>query len=196
MSRDTALAAFSLVYGALPGVRTPRATRADQRALVDRQLAIPEPCGRSGRVRGSGGDFDFELDPFYQSMAEKWAAVYAGLLGRPLGLRMGVGTSSGLAPSDFADALALNRFGLWGFGRASICRIRMSFKGTSVPPVDQRLIMAHEVFHCYESRCSGPRCDGCRTTGSSRGSPSGPPIRWTRCPFVYRVACLPGGADG
>jgi hypothetical protein len=178
VSRETALAAFSLVYGSLPGVRTPRGRHAPirsgtlaalwalehrsqmtaaQRTAVDHRLAIPERRGRSGHVRGSGGDFDFELDPFYQSMAEKWAGVYAGLLGRPLGLRMAVGTSPGLRPSDFADALPLNRFGLWGFGQASICRIRMSFKGTSVPPVDQELIMAHEVFHCYEFTLLGPK---------------------------------------
>lgn len=177
VSRKTALAAFSLVYGSLPGVRTPGGRHAPirsgtlaalwalehraqmtaaQRTVVDRRLAIPQRDGRSGHVRGSGGDFDFELDPFYQSMAEKWAGVYAGLLRRPLGLRMAVGTSPGLRPRDFADALPLNRFGVWGFGQASICRIRMGFAGTSVPPVDQELIMAHEVFHCFEFALLGP----------------------------------------
>ena len=178
VSRNTALAAFSLVYGSLPGVRMPRGRHAPirsgtlaalwalehrsqmtvaQRSAVDHRLAIAQNGGRSGRVSGSGGDSDFVPDPFYQAMAEKWAGVYAGLLGRPLELRMAVGTSPNLLEDDLADALPLDRFGAWGRGQASMCRIRMGFKGTSVPPVDQDQIMAHEVFHCFEFALLGPK---------------------------------------
>ena len=76
VSRSTALAAFSLAYGPLPGVRTPRGHHAPipsgtlaalwalsyaprlsaaQRAVIDRRLGVRTRAARAAAVPGSGG---------------------------------------------------------------------------------------------------------------------------------------------
>jgi hypothetical protein len=175
VSRSTALAAFSLAYGPLPGVRPPRGRHAAiesgtlaawwalayrprltaaQRAAVDRRLGLPVRRARPASLLGLG-DRDFTANPLYQTIANEWQSAYEARLGRPLGLTMEVGTSPDVSAG--ADAMALNAQGEWGSGQPRSCQVALGPLGVTAPPDLQRLLVAHEVFHCFQWALLGSR---------------------------------------
>jgi hypothetical protein len=161
VSKATALQAFALAYGPLPGVRVPSGTRtvvesgglaaqwvlsyrsqltAAQLRAVDRALGLPAP-GTSARAAA------------VQATAEKWSSMYASLLQHPLGLKIVAGDTS-TPLNDYANALPLNANGDYGTGDPTTCRIRVPPAGqnmdTTLGPGALAVTLAHEVFHCYQ----------------------------------------------
>ncbi len=175
VSRLTALAAFSLAFGPLPGVRPPRGRHAAiesgtlaawwalayrsrltaaQRAAVDRRLGLRVRRARAASMLGLGGRA-FTANPLYQRIANEWQSVYEARLGRALGLTMEVGTSPDVSAA--ADAMALNAQGEWGSGQPRSCQVALGRLGIAAPPDAQRLLIAHEVFHCFQWALLGSR---------------------------------------
>ncbi len=171
VSKHTALEAFAVAYGPLPGVRIPAGRRTTipsgslaaqwilsywrtltsaQRTDVGRRLAF-SPAARLAHA-ADYGDPNFKPDPAIQALADKYAGIYTTRLGHPLGLTIVAGTStSGTAYAD-TDAV----------GNPAVCRIRVLPAGQKapsqqstqfVPPLD--LLVAHEVFHCFQGDITG-----------------------------------------
>jgi hypothetical protein len=182
LSKSTALQAFALAYGPLPGVHPPRGpigqipdgTLAAQWVLsyrsqlsrgqlrvVDRLLGVPAPGvpGNDVRARAASfGDPGFSPNLAIQAMAEKWAGIEGGKLGHALGLTIVAGTTTTIVKTTTsglvtADAQAFNIDEGWGSGKAEFCRIRVPPSGQATEkadPVFFNLVMAHEVFHCFQ----------------------------------------------
>ena len=159
VSEQTALQAFALAYGALPGVHLPsgpvgqipdgtlaaywalsscrsRLKPREQR-LVDRLLGLPPP-GASAHVAGAPhyGDAGFTPNPTVTALAETWADSYDAKFGITLPLEIITGyTTTVVTPKPghvaLADAQPLDDAdGGYGKGVPAICRIR-------VPPAGQ-----------------------------------------------------------
>jgi hypothetical protein len=174
-----ALRAFAIAYGPLPGVRRAggrlgvpesgtlamhlvarvwaRLTPA-QRGAIDRALGAPHDAASPVRARAAADDPPLTPSPRFQAVADRYAAIYAGRLPGtpPVAIRVFT-TTEEITTKDggkvWADALPVNAAGQWGVGDAAYCRVR-------IPPFGQaqsgrpffQLIMAHEVFHCFQFR--------------------------------------------
>jgi len=170
--KATALQAFALAYGPLPGVRVRSGTRTvvesgglvaqwvlsyrsqltgAQLRAVDRALGLPA-AGTSARAADLG-DPGFHQTPAVQATAEMWSSMYASLLQHPLGLKIVAGDTS-TPVGAYADALPLNANGGYGTGDPTTCRIRVPPAGqnmdTTIGPGALAVTLAHEVFHCYQ----------------------------------------------
>ncbi len=173
VSKHTALEAFAVVYGALPGVRAPTGRRTPipsgslaaqwilsywgrlssaQRHAVQQRLAF-SPMASLAHV-ADYEDPSFKQDPAIQALADKYAGIYQTRLGHPLGLKIVAGTSSTGTAYALTDAV----------GTPAVCRIRVFPPGQKapsqqttqfVPPLD--LLVAHEVFHCFQGDITGWR---------------------------------------
>ena len=171
VSKRTALEAFAVAYGPLPGVRIPRGRRTTipsgslaaqwilsywrqltsaQRQVVQRRLAFSPTTSLAHAA--DYGDPSFKQDPAIQSLADKYANIYQTRLGHVLGLKIVAGTST--SGTDYAATDAV--------GNPAICRIRVFPPGQQapsqqstefVPPLD--LLVAHEVFHCFQGDITG-----------------------------------------
>jgi hypothetical protein len=184
VSEQTALQAFALYYGAIPGVHPPSGRPgvalggdlaeewitpyldklpARQRKLVDQRLGIVEPprtaAAHAACVVCDYGDPSFKTNAALQAIANRWASEYASHLGA-LRLTMVVGTADQKPSSllDYADATPL----LDASGDSgkrpdvpAVCRIRLFPRGTAQPLSGQEWILAHEVFHCYQFQLLG-----------------------------------------
>jgi von Willebrand factor type D domain len=173
VSKRTALEAFAVVYGPLPGVHHPAGRRATipsgtlaaqwvlsywrqltsaQRRVVQRRLG----AGPAGSLAHAAdyGDPGFQPDPAIQVLAYKYVKIYQARLGHTLGLTVVAGKSTTTNGTAYADTLAV--------GNPLVCRIRVLPPGQQVmsqqnvefvPPLD--LILAHEVFHCFQGDITG-----------------------------------------
>jgi hypothetical protein len=173
VSESTALQAFALAYGPVPGVHPPAgqsqsipdATLAAawilryrqrlpsrQRRVVDRLLGLSANGASITAHAALYGDPGFVPDAQLQSLAQSWVPVFANRLNHQLGLSLVVGTTTtplGTAANGkpaFADALPISILGGNVFGLQ--CRIRL---GSSVQiNTYLELALAHEVFHCFQ----------------------------------------------
>ncbi|HEX8101862.1 MAG TPA: VWD domain-containing protein [Solirubrobacteraceae bacterium] len=175
VSAATALKAFAIAYGPLPGVKRPggrklgvpeSATLAmqlvarvwdqlspEQQAAVDRALGAPHDASSARVARAS----EQVLTPNagYQAIADKFVALHASKLPGVTPPQVKVFTASEDITSQYgdtlADALPVNAAGEWGVGPVSYCRVRVPPKGqaTAGGPLFQ-LILAHETFHCFQ----------------------------------------------
>jgi hypothetical protein len=171
VSKQTALEAFATVYGPLPGVRISAGRRAEipsgtlaaqwvlsysahltlaQRVAIQRRLG--DTLTPTAHI-ADYGDPTFKIDYSLQQLAYNYVKIYQAKLGHTLGLPVVVGEST--EPSTaYADTLAV--------GTPLVCRIRILPAGQKVssqqakqfvPPLD--LIVAHEVFHCFQGDITG-----------------------------------------
>ncbi len=174
VSLQTALQAFALVYGPLPGVHAPSGGRTAVpsgtlvgawvlryrarlsprlRRAVDRDLGFT-PRSHAARV-ASLGDSNFHPSASITATAGYWEGIYAdaGHLAHQLKLTIVAGTTSAgeLTTKDvtaYADAYPVDQAGEES-DTGPICRIRVSPEIASDAPFLSR-ILAHEVFHCFE----------------------------------------------
>jgi hypothetical protein len=176
VSEQTALEAFALSYGGLPGVRVPSGKRT---APVSGDLAfdwvapyLPKLSARLQRAidhvmgfaaSGKGahaadyGDPGFTPNAQLTAAANKWKLIYAlpTYLGHYLRLQIVAGTTSTIIHNEYtgtdapADADSINAAG----DRTSdgpICRIRITPTASHYDNATISHILAHEVFHCEE----------------------------------------------
>jgi hypothetical protein len=176
-SRATALQLFALAYAPLPGTRAPAGRRgriedggiaADailsiwssltpaQRRAAGKALGVTGVrAGRHTRrvqARAELGDPAFERDPVLQLGADRWVPVYAAKLHRQLTLQIVAGRTETPHPTSdtaLADALPVDVGGVWS-DQARYCRIRLLPAGLGLAPDRLRLVLAHEVFHCFQ----------------------------------------------
>lgn len=173
ITKATALRAFSVAYGRLPGVPRPTGVRASvpsgtlavqwilryrstltraQRRVVDRALGLLEPAKGGHSIQGTLlADANFTQDDGLTAVADHWAQVIGGHLGMPLTTPIIAGDTKTNIDSRgkqvLADATPVQRYGLAG---ERVCRIRVSDHGRGLPARTLRVVMAHEVFHCFE----------------------------------------------
>jgi hypothetical protein len=182
VSEQTALEAFVLAYGPLPGVHppagpparipsddvagdwiTPFLSRlpARQRRLVEQRLGITTSASGahvSFCLLLCYGDPTFKPDAALQAIVDAYVNDYAPQLGQ-LKLTVVAGTSQ-QESSFLADAAPLlSSLGRQGHAPQvpAICRIRMLPGGQARDSADQHWILAHELFHCYEFSILGAR---------------------------------------
>lgn len=174
----TALRAFALAYGPLPGAPRPQGRAgaveptlaismvervwsrltAAQRAAIDRRLGAPHDRAQRGRARAA-----LTLTPYPegQALADKYVEIYERLIpGSRSVVRVFKADEEIIAATTggatIADALMIREGGAWGVGAVQYCRVR-------VPPAGQRsigtpffeLVLAHEVFHCVQQQLLG-----------------------------------------
>ena len=168
VSKATALDAFAAAYGTLPGARPPAgrrttiasATLADQwilsylpRLTAPQRRAVQQRVGvsTSGATAHVAdlGDPGFHQDAGIQAIADHWVAIEASDLNRPLGLNVVAGTTSTVV-NAYADSLPLNAQGDYGSGQPVTCRVRVPPIGQAQPPPFLGLVLAHEIFHCFQ----------------------------------------------
>jgi hypothetical protein len=179
VSKATALQAFAVAYGPLPGVRTPAGRRTTiasgtlaaqwvasywsklssaQRRVVKRRLGVPAP-GVSAHAANVVNDPSFHPDPELQALAEGFYSEYETLLGSEftkssVPLTIVAGTSSDTVDA-YADSFAFNEQGSWDTGLPATCRIRLLPPGQSSDPAFKKLVIAHETFHCIQFSLQG-----------------------------------------
>jgi hypothetical protein len=174
VSEATALQAFALAYGPLPGIHppggahstVPSATLAGLwtlrylprlsqrlRRAIDRDLGFaPASTARARAHTASFGDPGFQQSASITTAANQWAAVYAdgGHLAHPLHLQIVAGTTtSALGDMALADAYPVNAAGAES-DSGPYCRIRVAPAVAHGPIATLVLTLAHEVFHCFE----------------------------------------------
>ena len=179
-SKTTALEAFALEYGRLPGVRVPSGRQAPvedgtsallwalayssrmsaaQRRAFDRLAGLPAPSGRLRARIASYGDPGFRQDAYIQGIVNNWIPMIAARLGIPMSLKVIAGYTSTDVPGAFADALPLNASEQANGGTPVYCRVRVPPIGQApgVDPVFLSLALAHETFHCFQFEIRGDR---------------------------------------
>ena len=186
VSERTALEAFALAYGPVPGVPTPKGPigavpdgtlaaawvlgyRArlspPQLRVVYRLVGLPPP-GRSARVAGPPdyGDPNWVGSRRLEQVARMWVSVYDAEFGIALPLSVVAGYTSTVLENRITHVKALGDAapldtanGGWGSGDPQICRIRVGPLGLTKNAADQSSILAHEVFHCFEFYFLGPK---------------------------------------
>jgi hypothetical protein len=172
VSRSTALQAFAVAYGRLPGVHAPagRATKiidgtivrqwlrpylptltAAQRAIVDRALGLPAPHAHAHAA--SLGDPYFTPDSKIQGLADSARVDEAAHVGAlPLEIVAGITTDpavKGEKGNVLADATPFDAQ-QGTSGTPTTCRIRFTTFGIAQDAAYKREIAAHEVFHCFQ----------------------------------------------
>jgi len=176
VSEQTALEAFALSYGGLPGVRVPSGKRT---APVSGDLAfdwvapyLPKLSARLQRaidhvmgfaVSGKGahaanyGDSGFTPNAQLTAEANHWKLVYAlpTFLGHYLNLQIVAGRTTTIIHNDYTntdapgDATSVNAAGD-RTADGPICRIRITPTADEYDNLTISHILAHEVFHCEE----------------------------------------------
>lgn len=114
----------------------------------------PDPNAPSAPANATFGDPGFVYDPALQKMANGFQLVYNTKLGHTLKLSICAGTSTDSTMKGYADALPVDPDGVNLAG--SFCRVRLGPAGQKQSLVFQKLVIAHEVFHCYEFDVIGP----------------------------------------
>ena len=113
----------------------------------------PDPNAPDAPANATFGDPGFVYDPGLQKLANEFQLIYNAKLKHTLKLSICAGTAPTLKtkPTDkegFADALSVDPDGYKPDG--PFCRIRVGPLGQKASSVFQKLVIAHEVFHCYE----------------------------------------------
>ena len=176
VSQQTALEAFALSYGGLPGVRVPSGRRTTTvsgdlayewvapylprlskrlRRAIDHTMGLGEP-GR-GAHAADYGDSGFTPNAQLTAAANKWKLVYSlsPYLGHYLNLLIVAGTTTTIVKNEYtgteapADALSVNSAGD-PTADGPICRIRITPTAAHYDNATISHILAHEVFHCEE----------------------------------------------
>ena len=179
VSKATAEQAFVLAYGPLPGVRVPpgpkvaipsgtlaeewivsylRQLTSRQRQVVERKLGIALPTRLAHDAYAD--DPGFKPDSTIQAFANQFIPKYAALLGHPLGLTViaGITTTVVKGPKGadaLADATPFNAQDSYGSGVPASCRVRVTPLGDAQTSAYLQLIVAHEVFHCFQFEIRG-----------------------------------------
>jgi hypothetical protein len=173
VSQQTALQAFALTYGSLPGVHPPAGTPAYvpsgtlaagwvladlPRLSPTLRAAVLSRLGLATGRKAHGatfGDPDFHQSTALTAEASLWAArESAQLPGQPkLGLTIVAGDSVNTAVTKDgdhaeADALPVNAAGMLSRS-GPYCRIRVNVSKVD-SSTELALTLAHEVFHCFE----------------------------------------------
>jgi von Willebrand factor type D domain len=170
-----ALRAFAIAYGPLPGAPRPKgplgvppsATLAmrlvdqawngltpAQRNAIDLKLGAPHDPS-SPRIAGQSAQV-LTPSPKYQALANKYNALYRAKLpsAAPVTVKAFSASEDITTPKGakaLADALTVNAAGEWGVGAPAYCRVRVPPFGASQSPAFLELILAHEIFHCYQA---------------------------------------------
>lgn len=166
VSKQTALQAFALSYGPLPGVVVPsgRSTVAESgdlagdwvlqylpglprrlQLVIYRDLGLTPPAATAHAA--SYGDPEFTPDATLTAEANGWATFYSNpnYLGHALGLQIVAGNTTAVVPGVAADSYPVNAAGAYS-PTGPYCRIRV----VQVTPATLQHVLAHEVFHCEE----------------------------------------------
>jgi Predicted Zn-dependent protease (DUF2268) len=127
-------------------------TRAEQ-LVVGRLLGLRH-VGRTARA-ASYGDPGFQPEPGLQAVANQFVSAYQALLKRTLSLKVVAGDTTTVVPPVngsvvLADALPLNAQEGYGSGTPVTCRVRVTTDGEKQTSQFLRLMIAHEVFHCFQ----------------------------------------------
>ncbi len=170
-----ALRAFAIAYGPLPGAPRPKGPlgvppsatlamrlvaqawdglTAAQRSAIDRKLGAPHDPS-SPRIAGQS-DQVLKPSPKYQALANKYNALYRAKLpsAAPVTVKAFSASEDITTPKGakaYADALTVNAAGEWGVGAPAYCRVRVPPFGASQSAAFLELILAHEIFHCYQA---------------------------------------------
>lgn len=168
LSKQTAMQAFVLAYGPLPGVARPPGRRtsiedgtlaaewieryygrltARQRAVVRRRLGMR---GTAGAHAADLYDPTFKPDAKLTALAQSFVPTYEGLVDPGFSMEVVAGTTDEGGDDVDADALPLAKDGIWGSGEPAVCRIRVTAQGLSSGSAYLTFVMAHEVFHCLQ----------------------------------------------
>jgi hypothetical protein len=177
MSEQTALQAVALAYGPVPGVKPPQGTRTAiasgtlaaqwalhysgrlsgrRRAVIDRLLGVEPVRSAAAAQAPDWGDPSFRELKALDDLANHWATIEGAHLGIAPGLKIVAGTSSDNIDA-YADSLPLNQDRQYGSGQPVYCRIRLDPAGQKAEPQFVGLVVAHEVFHCFEFQILGTR---------------------------------------
>jgi von Willebrand factor type D domain len=201
VSVQTALQAFALTYGPLPGIRVPAGSRALQpsgdlaadwilpdlprlssrlRNAVDRDLGVTS--GGTVARAADYGDSGFHPSIAMTLVATSWAAIYgdSAHLDVPLRYTIVAGTTTTPVPGAYADARPVDATGR-NTRAGPYCRIRLGPLAGSLSSSEQSLVLAHETFHCFEVELSGVSVPAWITEGLAEWAavsvdPSGSPF--------------------
>ena len=168
---STALKAFAIGYGSIPGAKRPgkrtgrpadgtlafqfvarswNALTSGQRRAIERKLGAP----RSGTTAvAHASQDDLTPDPTLQAAADGYAAFFMARMGVPAPVIEVFTTAGELKGPDgaklFGDAAPIDANGGWG-GPIETCRVRISPLGQEQSATRLAVILAHEVFHCFQ----------------------------------------------
>jgi hypothetical protein len=175
-SKAVALRAFALQYGSLPHAKRPRGRTGApasgtlafelvaavwsqlsgaQRSAIQRDLGIATSSGASVQARPDAEPV-LTPDPADQALAKHWEQVYAGKLpsAPPVTIRVFKASTEIVdqkGTKAFADALPIDANGNAAVGQPmAYCRVRVPPAGQSVSAQFHNLVIAHEVFHCFQ----------------------------------------------
>lgn len=202
----TAMQAFTLAFGALPGVRRPRGpagrpsastalewvAAAGRRLSARRRAQIARVLARLQRgsrlppgARAAGGQFAAdqriaaEATDFYRrkmGLTNRYVPAYVGYVARAV--------TKGLGVSDGFEALTLVR-PLFGVAPPQVCNLLLLPTGQSYTGAARRYVIAHEAFHCIIAQVAYDRA---RSSGLglrgwlNEGTPT-----WAGCNFAPGV---------
>ncbi|HEX3831482.1 MAG TPA: delta-60 repeat domain-containing protein [Solirubrobacteraceae bacterium] len=171
-SPQVALRAFALVYGPLPGVKVPknatgapfdatmvegmvgrvwsRLSAAQQRA-IDQKIGAPHDSASPAVATAASLTFSDK----YTALAEHYQSLYLAKVPGAHALTIQAFTSDKpLFTKSGGDALATasprNSSGDWGSGTPTTCLIKVAPATTAKGAAWEKLVMAHETFHCIE----------------------------------------------
>jgi hypothetical protein len=166
ISKQTALQAFALSYGPLPGVPSPGGaatpapwsgdlagawalryrTRVSPRlrSMIDARLGFA--TGAGAHAAALFGDANFKKSAKLTAQANMWRDAEEAKLGKPLGLSIVAGVSSTPSANDSYPIDNQGHFSLTG----PQCRIRIIPATANGSAAFLKLVLAHEVFHCFE----------------------------------------------
>jgi len=175
VSKDTALQAFSLAFGALPGVSLPSGETgtitdgtmpmhwlvsqwaeltSDQQAAAI--AAIPELAGVTARVPFVVLASQQRPNAYYTDLANEMIAEIGGRLTSPLvfGLAVEARVGSTVTATAWAETSVLDANGQTK-GDPARCLIVVNPTGDALSDQDARLMVAHEAWHCYQGAVLG-----------------------------------------
>jgi hypothetical protein len=176
VSKQVALRAFALQYGSVPGAKRPKGPTGastsgtlafglvasvwgqlsgGQRSAIQRDLGLGTKATSRVQDRADAGPV-LTPDPADQALAEHWKQVYAGKLPSAPAVTIRVFKASEEIVDQkgvkaFADALPIDANGNAAIGRPmAYCRVRVPPAGQNVSAQFHNLVLAHEVFHCFQ----------------------------------------------
>ncbi|MEZ5100144.1 MAG: VWD domain-containing protein [Thermoleophilia bacterium] len=120
--------------------RRPQALLVRALALAATALALAGPAAAA-----------FRADPALTREAQALARIYEGRLGVALTARIVAGRDPADTSGDLAATAAVDTSGTRvGGPGAPVCRVAMLPASNPDPAPEQRLTLAHEVFHCFQ----------------------------------------------
>ena len=170
VSKQTALQAFAVAYGGLPGVSAPsgrrtivrdatsviawmyryaRALTPRQRTIVEARLGVDFGAGgRHARI-ADYGDRSFTPDRNLTQLVYTFVPKYEALTGHRLSLPIVAGNSTAHVDSGRGDAAA-DAFPVENGAGQPVCRVRLLPAGRGDSSTPLPYVLAHEAFHCMQ----------------------------------------------